>query len=528
MFRRAVGVYHEMQMWTEIRRRVLTGESSKRAICREYGIHWGTLKKILAHAEPPGYRQQAPRRKWVLGPFLPTIHEMLESDRTSPKKQRHTAQRIYDRLRREHGYGGSYTSVRNAVRAWRQGQQEVFVPLSHPLAHAQADFGEATVELGAQRIKVALFVMTLLHSDTVFCQVFPRECTETFQEGHRRAFEFFGGVPQRISYDNSKIAVARIVARRGATPTAEFLRLQSHYLFQHHFCLVRRANEKGHVENLLGFARRNFLVPIPRVESLEALNQTLTEHCRADLGRQLRGQAAPKAQLLEQERGELLPLPSDRFEARRIETPQVNSESLVRFDGNDYSVPTPYAHRQLIAIGGIEQVRLLAGEEVVAVHPRCWEKEQTFFNPLHYLALLERKPGAFDYARPLENWDLPACYETLRRRQEGELGRSGTREFIKVLRLLEHATLSELTAAIERALDIGATTVDAVRLLLQGQREEPTRWFRLDGRPHLASVQVPPPNLRQYASLRETGEPCVAHEPCTASEPCLTGTGGDA
>ena len=510
-----------MQMWTEIRRRVLTGESSKRAICREYNIHWGTLKKILAHPEPPGYRRQAPRPKPVLEPFLPIIHEILQADRSSPPKQRHTAKRIFDRLRREHGYPGGYTSVKDAVRAWRQGQQEVFVPLSHPLAHAQADFGEATVELKGQRVKVAIFVMTLLHSDTVFCQVFPRECTETFQEGHRRSFEFFGGVPQRISYDNSKIAVARIVGRRGETPTSEFLRLQSHYLFAHHFCLVRRANEKGHVENLLGYARRNFLVPIPQVESLEALNRELRERCQEDLDRRLRGKPAPKAQLLEQERQELRPLPGDPFEARRIETPQVNSESLARFDGNDYSLPTQYAHRQVIAIGGIEEVRLMVGDAAVARHPRCWEKERTCFNPIHYLALLERKPGAFDYARPLEHWDLPACYETLRRRLEGELGRPGTREFVKVLRLLEHASLAELTTAIERALEIGATTVDAVRLLLQGQREQPTRWFRLDGRPHLAAVRVPPPNLQQYATLCEPCEASVSDEACLVN-------GGDA
>ena len=514
-----------MQMWTEIRRRVLTGECSKRAICREYNIHWGTLKKILAHPEPPGYRKQGPRRKWVLDPFLPIIYEILQSDRTSPKKQRHTAKRIFDRLRREHAYLGSYTSVKDAVRAWRQGQQEVFVPLSHPPAHAQADFGEATVELKGEKVKVAIFVMTLLHSDTVFCQVFPRECTETFQEGHCRAFEFFGGVPQRISYDNSKIAVSRIVDRRGHTPTSEFLRLQSHYLFAHHFCLVRRANEKGHVESLLGFARRNFLVPIPHVESLEALNQELLVHCQEDLDRRLRGKPATKAELLDEERQQLLPLPNDPFAARRIETPKVNSESLARFDGNDYSVPTQHAHRQVMAIGDIEEVRLLVNDEVVAVHPRCWEKEGTFFNPIHYLALLERKPGAFDYARPLENWNLPACYETLRRRQEAELDRQGTREFIKVLRLLEHASLKELTAAIERALDIGATTVDAVRLLLQGQREEPTRWFRLDGRPHLAAVHVPTPNLQQYASLCE---PCEVIAAGAESEPCLTSMGGDA
>lgn len=490
-----------MSMWSEVRRRVLTGQTSKRAICREYDIHWDTLEKMLQHEEPPGYRQEKPRPKPVLERYLPIIHEILEQDREAPPKQRHTAKRIFDRLREEHGYEGGYTIVKDAVRAWKQGQQEVFVPLVHAPAQAQVDYGEATVQLEGQRVKVAFFVMTLQHSDAIFCQVFPRECTETFQEGHRRAFEFFGGVPRRISYDNSKIAVAKVTGRRGQRPTDGFLRLQSHYLFEHHFCLVRRPNEKGHVENLLGFARRNFLVPVPEVDSLEALNEQLAERCRQDLERRVRGKPATKEELLTEERSQLLPLPKQAFEARRIETPKVNSESLVRFDGNDYSVPTQYAHRQVTAVGGIDEVRLVADERVVARHRRCWEKEEVFFDPRHYLALLERKPGAFDYARPLEGWELPECFGTLRRRQEAELDRRGTREFIKVLRLLEHANLAQLTAAVQRALQIGATTVDAVRLILECGREEPTRWFRLEGRPHLASVYIPPPNLHVYSSL---------------------------
>ena len=494
-----------MSMWNDIRRRVLTGQTSKRAICREYNIHWDTLQKILRHEEPPGYRQKEPRQKPVLAPFLPIMHEMLEGDRKAPRKQRHTAKRIFDRLRKEHAYQGGYTIVKDAVRAWRQGQAEVFVPLAHPPGHAQVDFGEATVRLDGESIKVAVFVMTLLHSDAVFCQVFPRECTETFQEGHVRAFAFFGGVPRRISYDNSKIAVAKIVGRRGATPTREFLRLESHYLFDHHFCLVRRANEKGHVENLLGFARRNFLVPVPEVNRLEALNEALAERCHEDLQRRVRGKPAAKRELLIEERDQLLPLPKQRFEARRVETAKASSLSLVRFDRNDYSIPTEYAHREVTAVGGMEKVRLVVQDRVVAYHRRCWGKEKVGFDPRHYLALLERKPGAFDYARPLQNWDLPECLGTLRRRQEADMDQQGTREFIKVLRLLERASLRELTAAVERALQIGATTVDAIRLILESGREEPARWFRLDDRPHLAAVHVPTPNLRAYSSLSTGG-----------------------
>ena len=212
--------------------------------------------------------------------------------------------------------------VGDAVRAWRAGTAEVFMPLAHPAGEAQADFGEAVVCLQGQETKVAYFVMSLPFSDAFLCQVFPRECTETFQAGHCRAFQFFGGVPTRISYDNSRIAVAKFVGRRGATPTQEFLRLESHFLFAHHFCLVRRANEKGHVEGLVGFARRNFMVPIPQIDDLEEFNEQLAESCRADLERRLRGQPTTKQGLLEEEQRVLLPLPKQSFEARAWSRPR--------------------------------------------------------------------------------------------------------------------------------------------------------------------------------------------------------------
>ncbi len=495
-------MFKDMEKWVEIRRRVLCEEISKREACREYSIGWRTLKKILEHEEPPGYQLKQPRPKRKLERFLPIIHEILERDREAPKKQRHTAQRIFDRLRTEHRYDGGYTIVKDAVRAWKHGQAEVFVPLSHRAGTAQADFGEVTVVVNGESTKAAFFVMTMPYSDAIFCQVFPKECTETFQEGHCRAFEFFGGVPRRISYDNSKIAVSKIIGGRGREATREFLRLQSHYLFEHHFCRVRRANEKGHVENLLGFARRNFLVPIPQVESLEALNAELTEHCRRDLQRQLRGKPAPKEALLAEEQSVLLPIPSHAFESRRVQTGKANSLSLVRFDGNDYSVPTAYAHHQVTIVGGIEEVRIAVGNQLVARHARHWGKEHTEFNPVHYLALLERKPGAFDYARPLEDWELPSCFAVLRRRQEVALKNLATREFIQVLRLLEHATLPELTAAVNYALSIGVTSVDAVQLILRAQQEPSVDLFCLDGRPHLQTVRVPLPDLQAYQSLR--------------------------
>ena len=234
-----------MDKWVEIRRRVLTKEMSKRGACKEYGLEWRTLQRILKHEEPAGYQMKEPRQKQKLD-SVPADHSRDPRARSTgsqeaasygPADLRSAAQ--------EHQYDGGLTIVKDAVRAWKQRQAEVFVPLAHRPGEAQVDFGEAQVKLRGEQVKVAMFVMTLPYSDAIFCQVFPHECTETFQEGHKRAFEFFGGVPRRISYDNSKIAVAKITGGRGREVTREFLRLEGHYLFEHHFCLVRRPNEKG-------------------------------------------------------------------------------------------------------------------------------------------------------------------------------------------------------------------------------------------------------------------------------------------
>jgi hypothetical protein len=344
--------------------------------------------------------------------------------------------------------------------------------------------------------------MTLPYSDAVFCCSFPRECTEAFLEGHVRAFRFFGGVPRRISYDNAKVAVAKITGTRDRKLTDAFLRLKSHHLFEEHFCLVRRPNEKGHVETLVGYARRSFLVPVPvAAGGLEGLNARPEADCRSDLARRLRGKPATKAELLAEERAAMLPVPAEAFLAARVEQPHADSLSLVRFDANDYSVPTEFAHHMVTVVGTVDTVRVVVGDRVAATHRRSWGREGVTYDPVHYLALPERKPGALDFAAPLEGWELPVCFGVLRRRLEAEFGGPGTRRFIKVLRLLERATLPDLTRAVERALEPGMADADAVRLILEHRREEPVGLFCLDGRPHLKLAGVPIPDLSAYASL---------------------------
>jgi hypothetical protein len=222
---------------------------------------------------------------------------------------------------------------------------------------------------------------------------------------------------------------------------------------------VRRPNEKGHVETLVGFARRNFLVPVPVLHGgLEGLNARLEADCRADLARRLRGKPATKAELLAEERAACCRCRPRRSRRPGSSSPAADSLSLVRFDTNDYSVPTAYAHHRVTAVGTVDAVRIVVGGPRGGRHRRCWGREQVFYDPVHYLALLERKPGAFDFAAPLEGWELPVCFGVLRRRLEAEFGGPGTRQFIKVLRLLERASPAELTRAVERALELGVPT----------------------------------------------------------------------
>ena len=304
----------------------------------------------------------------------------------------------------------------------------------------------------------------------------------------------------RSAYDNAKVAVAKIVGSRERVRTAEFSRLTSYHLFAAHFCLVRRPNEKGHVERLVDYARSNFLVPVPAVASLAELNATLEAQCRRDQERHVRGKPGTIATGLAEERSAFLALPNRPFEARRVAPTTADSLALATFDTNEYSVPTQYAYRSLTVVATVEEVKIIHEDRVVARHPRCWEREQCRYDPLHYLAVLERKPGGFDYARPLKDWSLPECFPLLRRRLEAD-ARHGTRAFIRILRLLERHSLAQLTDAVAYALDRGVVDPDSVRVILDSRADRPVALFPLDGHLHLHGVRVETTDVSAYQVL---------------------------
>ena len=359
----------------------------------------------------------------------------------------------------------------------------MFVPLAHPPGHAQVDFGEAVAVIGGEQRKVHLFCLDLPHSDACFVKAYPAERTEAFLDGHVAAFAFLGGVPRSILYDNTRLAVARILGHGERQRTRAFAELQSHYLFLDRFGRPGKGNDKGKVEGLVGYARRNFLVPIPTAASFAELNARLERHCLDRLSDRLRGHAESVGERLERDLDALQPRPPAPFDACDRRPARVSSLSLVRYDRNDYSVPTAYGHRPVLVRGYVGEVVIACGAEVIARHPRSYAREDFVFDPLHYLALLERKTGALDQAAPLQGWDLPEAFATLRRLLEARMGKPGKREYVQVLRLLEAFRAEDVHAAVREALRLGAIGFDAVKHLVLVPDRAPAAQARPGGLP---------------------------------------------
>jgi transposase len=490
-----------VEVYARIRRAVYVDGMSIRQAAREFGLSRKTIRKTLQFSVPPGYRRNKPVQRPKLGPWLGIIDQILVDDQSQPKKQRHTAKRIWDRLKAEHGFDGGYTIVKDYVRQARLRHKEVFVPLAHPPGDAQADFGEALVAIAGVEQKGHFLCMDLPHSDDCFVVAFPAENTEAFLEGHNQAFAYLGGVPRTILYDNTRIAVKEIAGDGERKPTEAFSRLQSHYLFAAKFGRPGKGNDKGNVEGLVGYARRNFMVPVPRAASWEELNAHLQQQCRQSRERKLWGHQETIAERFERDRETLLPLPPAPLEACRKRTTRASSQALVRYETNDYSVPVEYGHRQVLVKAFVWEVVICAASEVIARHPRSYDREEMIFNPLHYLALLEQKTNALDQAAPLQGWQLPEEFLELRRQMEARLGKRGRREYVQVLRLLETFSISEVATGARQALQLRAIAFDAVKHLVLCAVEQRPPKLDLENYPHLPTAEVALTRAADYQVL---------------------------
>ena len=474
---------------------------SHRAAARRFGIDPRTVAKMMVFSVPPGYRRQKPAARPKLDRFIGVIDRIVEADKTRPAKQRHTSKRIFERLRDEHGYAGGLTIVKDYVLALRQRQREVFVPLRHDPGHAQVDFGEALAEISGVERKIHFFAMDLPHSDACFVQAYPAETTEAFCAGHVAAFDFFGKVANSILYDNTRLAVARILGDGTRARTRVFSELQSHYVFADRFGRPGKGNDKGKVEGLVGWTRRNLLVPLPRAVSFEALNAKLIDGCRARHGARLRGNTETIGERLARDLACFHDLPPTPYDACEKRAGRVSSLSLVRYRGTDYSVPTAYGHREVLIRGYVHEVVISCGAEIIARHVRSYEREDFVFDPLHYLALLEQKTGALDQAAPLAGWDLPEVFATLRRLLEARMGKQGKREFVQVLRLIEVFKIDQVTAGVRDAIDRGVIGFDAVKHLVLCRVERRPPRLDMTVYPYLPSASVATTSAKTYLDL---------------------------
>jgi transposase len=490
-----------VELYGRVRHAVQIEGLSRREAARRFGIDPRTVAKMMVFSVPPGYRRRAAPRRPKLDPFTGIIDQILEADRAGHSKQLHTSKRIFERLRDEHGYAGGKTIVKDYVHERRRRQREVFVPLHHEPGHAQADFGEAWAEIGGVEQKIHFLAIDLPHSDASFVQAYPEETTEAFCAGHTAAFSFFGKVPQSILYDNTKIAVARILGDGKRQRTRVFSELQSHYLFLDRFGRPGKGNDKGKVEGLVGWIRRNCLVPMPRAASFAALNAKLIDDCRRRCGDRLRGHAETIGERLVRDLAAFQDLPATPYDACEKKPGRVSSLSLVRYRGTDYSVPTAYGHREVLIRGYVDAVVISCGADIIARHVRSYDREDFVFDPLHYLALLERKIGALDQAAPLAGWDLPEEFATLRRLLEARMGKRGKREFVQVLRLLESFRPEDVLAGVQEAIARGAIGFDAVKHLVLCRIERRPPRLDLTIYPYLPRATVATTSARTYMDL---------------------------
>lgn len=460
---------------------------------------------MLSFSVPPGYRRKVPVRRPKLDGFTEIIDAWLEADRGVHRKQRHTAKRVFDRLREEHGFTGGYTIVKDYMRERERQGREMFVPLAHPPGHAQADFGEAMVVLDGVERKAHFFAFDLPQSDACYIRAYPAATSEAWVDGHVHAFAFFGRVPVSVLYDNDRCLVARILPDGSRKRAGLFSGFLSHYLIRDRYGRPGKGNDKGGVEGLVGYARRNFMVPVPRFPSWAALNAWLEEQCRRRQDDVLRGHTETIAERLARDLDAMAELPPAPFDACDQAAGRVSSQALVRYKTNDYSVPVAYGHRDVWLRGYVDEVAIGCGGDLVARHPRSYEREDVVFDPVHYLPLIEQKINAFDQAAPLAEWDLPPEFETLRRLMEARMLKAGRREFVQVLRLLETFELDDLHAAVKTALRMGAVGFDAVKHLILCQVERRPPKLDLDVYPYLPRADVAKTSAASYMCLVSAG-----------------------
>ncbi|MFW6127373.1 MAG: IS21 family transposase [Thermodesulfobacteriota bacterium] len=455
-----------------IRRDFFIYRKSMRQIARERHMSRKTIRKAVYDPGIPVYSRNRPAPQGSIGSFVEVIRQWLQEDKQRPAKPRHTARRIFYRLRGEHGYSGSERTVRREVSALRGAVPDSHVPQTYaPAEGGTFDFGEAMVQLGGRETKVHLGCLRLDYSSHYFVCALPSERQEALFECHLRGFVSLGGVPPRMRYDNLKPAVAKILSGRDRQEQSGWVAFRSHFLFESEYVTPGRGQEKGGVENLVGYVRRNFLVPLLEFQDYEALNTYLAACADRD-ARERRRFGRTVHDLWREEQANLRPLPARLPAACVFRPAKVNRRQQVRYANNWYSVPPQYVGQVVTVHAYVFRVELAWQDQVIASHSRSYGREEEILDPHHYLPVLLRKPGALARATPIRKWELPPVYEAYHRQlRNHRQGSGGTREYIRILMLLKDHPLPAVTAAVEQAAAVGVYRYEAVKGLLSGPPE---------------------------------------------------------
>jgi transposase len=465
-----------VELFEQIRREYEHGSGTIIGTAQKFGVHRRTVRQAIDCSLPPE-RKKPDRKRAKFDLVKGFIEQILRDDRRAPRKQRHTAHRIFGRLQKEMPeVEVAERSVRQYVEQIRQqlglAKREVFVPQHYEYGdEAQVDWYEATVELGGARQVLQFFCLRASASGAAFHRAYLRATQTAFLEAHEQAFEHFGGVFRRLRYDNLKAAVKRILRGSRREETTRFIAFRSHYGYEGSFCNPYAGHEKGGVEGEVGRFRRNHLVPVPQFESLDELNEWLLEECRADEQRFIEGRALSVEAALVFERAALLPKPVDSFELAEECFPLVDAKGCVRVKTNLYSTPLrPHSRCRVRLLP--TRVEVWFAESRVAEHERSYLKRQEVYNLEHYLDVLARKPGAFSGSKPLKQWRVEGRWTTqfdrLWEQLQSRHGNSkGTRLMIELLREGQRVGYERLRQAIERALELGTIEAEAVAYLLK-------------------------------------------------------------
>ena len=499
----------KVELFEQIRREYRHGAGTIQGVSRKLKVHRRMVRQALASAIPP--ERKAPvRKKPKLGAVTDFIDEILRSDQQAPRKQRHTAHRIFERIRQERPEATvAESSVRRYVGRRKRElsllMRETFVPQVYAWGEeAQIDWYEAVAEIGGERRKVWQFAMRSMASGGAFHRAYYHATQQAFLEAHELGFRYFGGVFRRLRYDNLKSAVRKILRGHQREETERFIAFRSHWGFQAEFCNPARGNEKGGVEGEAGYFRRNHLVPVPQGKDLEELNALLREACQADEQRRIAGKPQAVGEAVAIEREHLLPLAEEGFDLAETSFPVVDGKGCVKVRTNWYSTPLRPGTRPRVKLLPA-YVEIWQERECVARHERHFGRSEQVLDLEHYLEVLEHKPGALAGSRPLAQWRergrWPESFDQLWQSLQERHGRqTGTREMVELLLLGKQQGWERLRRAVEEALQLGATDAEAVRHLMQApELTRPDAELAELG--ELGRYQRPLPQIGEYDQL---------------------------